>query len=1103
MISSLAKPSVKGRCPVAAGSLGRWQTSVCLRSVSSNATESPNQPKPPAEAHPRHAGPLWGKTDDFLSSDASRFLEDMMSRWTAAPESVHPTWQKYFQHMERGRDSVDALAEVLAAYMLPLNGNGGGDVKDDARNQELVRTTAKVIAMVRSFQVRGHLRADVDPLKLPARPPYCTYTREQELKNSGLLSLESFGFSEADLDLPIAVKLPQYTGFLGTWEMSAEDRMEHAAGGFVATLPANESPDKVWTLRDLYRRLNETYCGSIGVEFVHISDHDKCNFLRQHFETPEQFKFSNTMKRRILHRTIRSVLFETFAAQKFSTLKRFGLDGCETLITGMKSLAKLGTLAGVESVLIGMAHRGRLNTLHNVMRKPANQVFSEFQGNTAFGGYDWGNLGDVKYHMGVEYEYVDPDNRRHILMTVLPNPSHLEAVDPVVLGMSKARINLRSAADSSKVLPVLIHGDASIAGQGVVYETSQMQNVPAYSVGGSIHIVVNNQIGFTTNVADGCSGVYCTDLAKAIGAPIFHVNADDPEAVTYAVEVALKYRQKFKSDVFIDLIGYRRYGHNELDMPKFTQPHMYDLIDKHPTVLDVYSKKLIAEGVITEEEFTKERDSIWNHYDSNYRKAKEFVPSKTLRPFSPQWNAVTTPDQVSCPRLTGVPEDALVNIGKALATLPSDFSAHPTIARVYKQRLGAIESGQGIDFGFAEALAFGSLLREGHHIRLAGQDVERGTFSHRHAVVHDQKTNATYCPLQDFASSRHYPYNIEIKNSILSEFACLGFEYGYSLESPQILNIWEAQFGDFANGAQVPIDQFISSAEVKWKNQSGITVLLPHGYDGQGPEHSSARIERYLQLCDDREDIISPIFWKVQQRSVIQKHNIQVCNVTSAANFFHVLRRQMHRGFRKPLIVFSPKKLLRLRESMSPLREFVEGTRFARYIHDPTFELPEKKEGDIGRGVGESIDNAKTHTRENVKRLVLCSGQVYYDLVKARQQAKVEDQIMIARVEQLSPFPFDQVANEFSNLLNLETVVWAQEEPMNQGPWGYASKRIEAVLRHLKHPNKIQKVIFIGRDVAGSTAVGDVKLHAEEQARLCSEAVDLSRSQNSYVEKYM
>jgi len=1001
----------------------------------------------------------------------------MFENWKKDRKSVHASWDAYFENVTKGLPPGQAFVQPppvasgsgfgarpsFAAGHTPApfvftDGLGslpsaGSIATPEAifGSSQSVHDTSRIIQMVRGYQTRGHELATLDPLALPKQSPFIPVTR----KESPRIDYKHYGFTESDLDRVFDCRVPGMSGFLS---------------------PEREPR----TLRELVTRLEETYSSSIGVEYMHIGDPNMCNFIRQAIETPQKFNFSRELKRKILVRTARSQLFENFCGLKFSTSKRFGLDGCETMVVAMKAITKKAAKSDVSGVVIGMPHRGRLNMLMNVMHKPMPHLMSEFKGITGFGEAEWGNSGDVKYHMGIEHDHWDKDSGKYVHMALLANPSHLEAVNPLVNGQARAMQYFMGDKERKKVLPIVLHGDASVAGQGVVFETLQMSKLPNYTTGGTIHIVVNNQVGFTTMPADAGSGKYCTDLGKAIDAPVFHVNADDPEAVTFVAELALDFRQKFQSDVIIDIVGYRRYGHNELDMPKFTQPLMYNLIGRHDPVFEIYSKKLLSEGVVTPEELVKVRKDIETFYENEYEKSKSWDPkSRPLDAYQPQWAHMKRPSEMAVPRVTGVEVSHLTELGKKISTLPETVTPHPTIAKLFKARQDAMETGKDIDFGLAECLAYASLLTDGFHIRLTGQDVQRGTFSHRHAIVHDQSLYNQY----NIFSPLKTPHTIEIGNSFLSEYAVMGFEFGYSLQHPDTLSIWEAQFGDFANGAQIIIDQFLVSGESKWGRQSVLTLLLPHGYDGQGPEHSSARIERFLQLCDDREDLILPETWDVKERSIIQQHNVQVVNCTMPSQTFHVLRRQMHREFRKPLVVFSPKRMLKQRMTFSSIEEFGTGTRFRRYIPNVDF-------------------GSASNKPEEVSRLIICSGQVYYDLASYRDKIKAYD-VHISRVEQLSPFPFDEVVDDLKRYPNLKSVVWAQEEPMNMGPWFYTGRRLETCLEYMKFPNDIHRPIYVGRDVAASPAVGDAKLHEKELNRLLTDAFDSSLTKNSYYNAYM
>lgn len=974
---------------------------------------------------------------------SAAYTEAMYDAWKKDPTSVHVSWAAYFQNLDRNVEPAFCSAPAPGTSIPSFNTGASAAASMD---------NSRIVQLVRSYQTRGHIFAKVNPLGLPSELPFVTPARAKFAKDAPLITLERNNFSESEMTKAFDVRVPGVAGFL-----SPEAR----------PLP----------LHDLVKRLEEIYCGPIGYEYMHIADPDVCNFFRERIETPNAFQFSKELKRKILVRTARAQMFENFCATKFSTAKRFGLDGAETMIVGLKAISKQAASIGIDSIVMGMPHRGRLNLLMNVMHKPMQQMMGEFQGVTGFGGTEWGNTGDVKYHLGVEFEHWDEDAKRYVRMGLLPNPSHLEAVNPLVAGQARAQQYFLNDQDRSRVLPIVLHGDASIAGQGVVYETTQMSLIPNYAIGGTLHIVVNNQVGFTTDPKDSGSGKYCTDLAKSIDAPILHVNADDPEAVTHAFNLALEYRQKFKGDIFIDLVGYRRFGHNELDMPKFTQPKMYSSVGDHPSVLDVYAKKLTAEGIVSAEEVEAIKSNIAEFYNAEYEKSKSFNPSgvKHANKFIPNWKDMKTPDEIAIPKATGIDIERLKELGNMISTLPDNFTAHPSIKKTFIARLEAISKGEGIDFGLGENLAYASLLQEGFHIRLGGQDVQRGTFSHRHAVVHDQKTFQTH----SIFSVLNTPHKIEVCNSLLSEYAALGFELGYSLEHPNTLSIWEAQFGDFFNGAQIIVDQFITSGEVKWGRQTGLVMRLPHGYDGQGPEHSSARMERFLQACDDREDVIHPENWHTDNRSVVQQHNIQVVNCSTPAQEFHVIRRQLHRDFRKPLIMFSPKRLLKYRGAFSDIAEFGAEKRFQTYIPETEADVKE----------------------EDVERLIMCSGQVYYDLINHRKEIGLKN-VAIARVEQLSPFPYEKVIDDMKRYPNMKSLVWTQEEPMNMGPWFYTSKRLESSLKYLNKEG-LTAPVYAGRDVAASPAVGDSKLHNVQLKRLLNDSFDLKRKDHSYYEDYI
>ncbi|SCA48604.1 2-oxoglutarate dehydrogenase E1 component, mitochondrial precursor, putative [Plasmodium ovale] len=985
--------------------------------------------------------------ENFNPSMAA-YVEGAYRLWKQDRNSLDRSWDAYFSTMSGGaRTEIKENGEKNSIQITYVNRE-----MIEKGKTENIYDLARIVQLIRWYQKKGHLYANINPLPLPDASPYTSVTYENEKDKK--MTYKDFGFSKEDLVKEFSFDLPSITGFSKNGKIK-------------------------YTLEYLIGRLEDTYCNTIGFEYMHINDEKIVNYIVRRIENDKKFIYNNEIKKEIIENTARAFIFENYMAAKFATTKRFGIDGCETLITGMKALIKRAVKLNVDSVLMSMSHRGRLNVLFNVLHKPLEQMMSEFRGKTGFSDNIWGNTGDVKYHLGVEIDHFDEEYNRYIHMGIVDNSSHLESVDPILMGQARAQQYYCNDKEKKKVLPITIHGDASIAGQGIAYETFQMAKLPSYNVGGTIHIVVNNQIGFTTYPVDARSGKYCTDIAKCIEAPIIHVNADDPEAVTYVFELALDIRNKFNIDTIIDIVGYRRFGHNELDMPKFTNPLLYDIIARHKSVLDIYSKKLIDEKVITLDEFEENKKKIFNSYEEVYEKSKYFEPISKGKDL-PQWGHMVTPQKFSPSRKTGVEKDVLINLGKQIFTLRNNFHAHPIISKLFKSRIECLETGQNIDFGTAELLAYATLLSDGFHARISGQDTQRGTFSHRHAVLHDQKTYTHY----NIFSSLKTPHTIEVNNSLLSEYACLGYEIGYSYEHPDALVVWEAQFGDFANGAQVMIDNYIASGETKWKKQSGIVMLLPHGYDGQGPEHSSARIERFLQLCDDREDIATYSIDKDKQ--IIQQHNMQVINCTKPSNLFHALRRQMHRSFRKPLIVITPKKMLKMRMAFDTIENFIGSTEFQPY-------LPEE----LGH---------KLKDKKDIKRIILCSGQVYYDLLNYRDTNKIEN-VAIARIEQLSPFPFKRFMNDLQSYTNLRDVIWAQEEHMNMGPWFYVSRRIEAAIKQLKKDNptwhiEIPDVYYSGRDVYAAQSAGDLNLHLYQLEEFLHDAFDLDKRHHMHAQKY-
>ncbi|CAL9754312.1 unnamed protein product [Musa acuminata subsp. burmannicoides] len=958
------------------------------------------------------AVPLSRLTDSFLDGTSSVYLEELQRAWEADPNSVDESWDNFFRNF------------VGQAATSP--GISGQTIQESMR----------LLLLVRAYQVNGHMKAKLDPLGL----------EEREIPED--LDLGLYGFTEADLDREF---------FLGVWRMA----------GFLS----DNRP--VQTLREILNRLEQAYCGNVGYEYMHIPDRDKCNWIRDKIETVKPREYSRERREVILDRLIWSTEFENFLATKWTAAKRFGLEGGETLIPGMKEMFDRAADQGVESIVIGMSHRGRLNVLGNVVRKPLRQIFSEFSSGTKPVDGEVGlytGTGDVKYHLGTSYDRPTRGGKR-IHLSLVANPSHLEAVDPLVVGKTRAKQYYSNDIDRIKNMGVLIHGDGSFAGQGVVYETLHLSALPNYTTGGTIHIVINNQVAFTTDPGSGRSSQYCTDVAKALNAPIFHVNGDDMEAVVHVCELAAEWRQTFHSDVVVDIVCYRRFGHNEIDEPSFTQPKMYQVIRNHPSALEIYQSKLLESGEITKEDIERIHNKVTSILNEEFINSKDYVP-KRRDWLSAYWLGFKSPEQISRIRNTGVKPEILKRVGQAITTLPETFKPHRAVKKIFEQRAQMIESGEGIDWAMGEALAFATLIIEGNHVRLSGQDVERGTFSHRHSVIHDQQTGEKYCPLDHIVMNQDEEL-FTVSNSSLSEFAVLGFELGYSMENPNSLILWEAQFGDFSNGAQVMFDQFLSSGESKWLRQTGLVVLLPHGYDGQGPEHSSARLERFLQMSDDNPYVIPEM--DPTLRKQIQECNWQVVNVTTPANYFHVLRRQIHREFRKPLIVMSPKNLLRHKDCKSNLSEFddleghpgfdKQGTRFKRLIKD---------------------QNNHKEIEEGINRLILCSGKVYYELDEGRKKLDRQD-VAICRVEQLCPFPYDLIQRELKRYPNAE-IVWCQEEPMNMGAYSYINPRLYTAMKALGR-GKFEDIKYVGRAPSAATATGFYSVHVQEQTELVQKAL--------------
>ena len=914
-----------------------------------------------------------------------------------------PSWQRAnwpLVDIDGEDDLTRALDPLALKAAIKASAEKAAIQLDESAVEAAAAEAVRAMMLIRTYRVRGHLGADLDPLGL----------HHSELPKD--LTPEYHGFGPEDLDRDVFVG-----GNLGL----------------------------EWiTVRDLVEILRANYCGTVGLEYMHIADVEERRFLQARMEGADKsIDFTVMGKKAILQAVIRGEQYEKYLGKKYVGTKRFGLDGGESMIPALESVIKYGGQLGVKEIVFGMAHRGRLNVLANVMAKPYKVIFHEFSGGSA-NPDDVGGSGDVKYHLGTSTDRDFDGIKVH--MSLVPNPSHLEAVDPIVLGKVRATQGFHDDIGSGKhaqVLPVLIHGDAAFAGQGIVWECFGFSGIRGYNTGGCIHFIINNQIGFTTSPQFARSSPYPSDVAKGVQAPILHVNGDDPEAVTFCCKLAIDYRQRFKRDIVIDMWCYRRFGHNEGDEPSFTQPLMYSKIRKHPPVSAVYAKRLTGEGVI-EDDFLSETVSAFNaHLDEQFEAAKSYKPNEADW-FAGRWSGLNKPVSPETARRnvhTGIERKLLESLGRTLTTVPDDITIHKTLQRVIDGRRQTLESGKGIDWATAEQLAFGALQSEGYNVRLSGQDSGRGTFSQRHAVWVDQQDERKYVPLSAVPHGQ-----FEVYDSPLSEYGVLGFEYGFAMADPKTLVLWEAQFGDFANGAQIVIDQYIAAGEAKWLRANGLVMLLPHGFEGQGPEHSSARLERFMQLCAG--------------------DNIQVCNITTPANYFHVLRRQMHRPFRKPLIIMTPKSLLRHPMAKSAAKDFTGDSHFMRILSD-----------------------TKPPADEDVKRLVLCSGKVAYDLIEARDAAKKKD-IAIVRLEQLYPFPGEPLALRLSRMTNLKEVVWCQEEPRNNGAWFFVGPAIEVALEEAGSP--VERVRYAGRAVSASPATGLAKRHESEQAALIADALGLS-----------
>lgn len=938
------------------------------------------------------------------------YIEEMYDSWLHNPKSVHESWDQYFRSQELAEESLPATSSSTG---------GLREIADHLLVQDIIR----------AYQMRGHLDARLDPLSMDA------------------------GASAS----PMAIGLPRRPEVVLRHHRTFSDEDMHRSFRLPeGTYIGGGSSELI--LREIFSRLERIYCNHIGVEYMFINSQEQLLWLKQRFETPGASDLTKDNKRLLLARLVRSHKFEEFLAKKFPGDKRFGLEGCEVLIPAMKTIIDSSSDLGVNSFVLGMPHRGRLNVIANVCRKPLEDIFSQFSG---LAPADEGS-GDVKYHLGLCLERVNRVTNKNIKLSVVANPSHLEAVDPVVQGKTRAEQFYRGDKQGKSVMSILLHGDAAFAGQGVVFETFHLSDLPDYSTHGTIHIVVNNQIGFTTDPRVARSSPYCTDVARVVGAPIFHVNADDPEAVVHVCNVASEWRERFGKDCIIDLVCYRRNGHNESDEPMFTQPIMYTKIRKQVPVMDQYSKKLLDEGIVDQAEIDDVKTKYENILQDAYKNAKQETTYFNKNWLDSPWKDFFE-DPNAKPKPTGVKEDVMSHIGKIFSSPPDNFQIHPGLKRVLKARMDMVNS-RTIDWALAEAMAFGSLLMEGTHVRLSGQDVERGTFSHRHHVLHHQTTDkTTYRPLCHLSPDQA-PYTV--CNSSLSEYGVLGFELGFSMTNPNALVIWEAQFGDFMNTAQCIIDQFVSSGQAKWVRQSGLVMFLPHGMEGMGPEHSSARPERFLQLSSSHYTNMPEV---TEDFSFEQLHdaNMIICNISAPANFFHLLRRQIAMPFRKPLIILTPKSLLRHPDVKSSFDEILVGTEFKRLIPDLKAEADPKK----------------------VKKLMFCTGKVYYDLLKERASKGLEESIAIVRVEQLAPFPIDLVKEELEKYSGENTkIFWVQEEHKNQGYWSFIGPQFECALKHL---NSDKELKYIGRGVSASTATGSKHVHTFEFNKLIEEALSI------------
>ncbi|GAA6159348.1 2-oxoglutarate dehydrogenase E1 component [Ruegeria sp. HU-ET01832] len=968
----------------------------------------------------------------FMQGHNAEYLEQLYAQYTRDPNAVDAAWAEFFRAMGDASPDVqreaegpswartdwpqqpaDDLTGALTGEWAEIDAKAAGKkIKDKAASKGVevsedqikraVLDSLRALMLIRAYRIRGHLAADLDPLGMRAAT------------NHPELDPKTYGFTEADMDRPIFI--------------------DNVLGLQMASM------------RQIVDIVKRTYCGTFALQYMHISDPEQAAWLKERIEGyGKEIAFTKEGRKAILNKMVEAEGFEKFLHVKYMGTKRFGLDGGEALIPAMEQIIKRGGALGVRDIVIGMPHRGRLNILANVMRKPYRAIFNEFQGGS-FKPEDVDGSGDVKYHLGASSDREFDGNSVHLSLTA--NPSHLEAVNPVVLGKVRAKQDQLKDNERTAVMGILLHGDAAFAGQGVVAEGFGLSGLRGHKTGGTMHIVVNNQIGFTTAPHFSRSSPYPTDIALMVEAPIFHVNGDDPEAVVHAAKVATEFRQKFHKDVVIDIFCYRRFGHNEGDEPMFTNPIMYKKIKTHKTTLSLYTERLVKDGLIPEGEIEDMKAAFQAQLNDEFEAGKDYKPNKADW-LDGRWSHLDKNKDEYVRGDTAITPETMAEVGKALTHVPADIALHKTVGRLLDHKKQMFDNGKGFDWATGEALAFGSLLTEGYPVRLSGQDATRGTFSQRHSGFVHQETEERYYPLNNIRAGQS---QYEVIDSMLSEYAVLGFEYGYSLAEPNALTLWEAQFGDFANGAQIMFDQFISSGESKWLRMSGLVTLLPHGFEGQGPEHSSARLERFLQMCG--------------------QDNWIVANCTTPANYFHILRRQLHRTFRKPLILVTPKSLLRHKLAVSTAADFTTGSSFHRVLWD-----------DAQHGNSDT----KLVKDDKIKRVVLCSGKVYYDLLEERDARGIDD-VYLMRIEQYYPFPAHSLINELERFKGAE-IVWCQEEPKNQGAWTFIEPNIEWVLTRIKA--KHTRPRYVGRATSASPATGLASQHKAQQEALVNEALSI------------